>query len=150
MKRIGTIICSLVISFVCLAQDSADHDVPENKRSRRQVVITTDKNVYWPGEEITVTLRNSSSKPLYYTDPCDVSLCWYVRDDWMCEVTDCEGETVTLQPGSSRVIRLEGFISVGRYRYKWLFKTDLSGDTSGVTVFSDEFDVQMVIQPDFE
>ena len=142
MKTVNMVMILLIITIGCFAQDVSRKDKQRDNTKSKPLTVVTDKKLYWPGEDIIITLKNDSGRLVYYTDACDLSLCRYEEGDFRCELEDCRGKLITMPSETSKEIRSEGFISIGTYRYKWLVKANPYPEVEATSILSEEFNIK--------
>ena len=110
-SRIGILIGILIISIVLISGWFLSSRVSEKPEENAVITgtvngsrlsINTDKEMYGVGDEIVITITNDLSRPILYYDVCSLRLCHYLEHDWFCEVTECQGSTMVIEPGSSK------------------------------------------------
>ena len=105
-----------------------------------QVTIRTDKEVYAAGGDILVTIENGSDSSIYYYGGCSIHLCQQAEGHWLCEMKECDAQTVELEAGSlvEMVFQRTGPVNT-RLKYRFDYITVSEDDL--YTVDSNEFTI---------
>lgn len=105
------------------------------------VTLFTGKQVYVAGEDINIIIENNLNSPLRYYGFCSLHLCQYLRDEWFCEMKDCDSPVIVLESGSSTEIMTQAnYLVETGLKYRFEYQT-ISEDTL-YTIFSNEFTIQ--------
>jgi hypothetical protein len=105
------------------------------------VTLRTDKQLYGVGEIIELEVTNGLDSPIRYYDICSLHLCQYHRDEWFCEIKDCDASMIVIEAGRSIELKDQAMDLVEtRFKYRFEYQTLL--DDTLYTIESNEFTIQ--------
>ena len=143
---IGILVIGIVLASGCIFSNRRSEEPEETSTvsgmvDGSQLSVKTDKEVYGVGEEITITITNNLSRPIRYIDVCSLRPCHYLEDGWFCEMTDCHGAMMVIEPGSSKEIH-DRTRSLVETRLRYEFEYQIVPEDTLYTAHSNEFTIR--------
>jgi hypothetical protein len=134
----------IIFSILAIAFMTASGYCGETQ-TEAQVTLKTDKTEYAVGEKITVTITNTSAKPIHHYDICAITLCEHGERSWHCSEKDCNSSKKTIAPGDTFTFREKVNApykkgALGIQRYKFEYYEDTASEIK--TIYSNEFTVK--------
>jgi hypothetical protein len=137
MIRIGIILSILLFSLPI----SCSSAVVATRESSALVTIKTDKDSYFPYEEVKVIIYNGLSETIEYYGSCSLTTCQSIDGDWVCAIRDCFAPKDILASGSSTEFN-EIFTGSAEEVFRYQFEYFLPSAEALHTVYSNEFFVK--------
>ena len=143
---IGILVIGIVLASGCIFSNRRSEEPEETPAvsgmvDGSQLSVKTDKEVYGVGEEITITITNNLSRPIRYIDVCSLRPCHYLEDGWFCEMTDCHGAMMVIEPGSSKEVH-DRTRSLVETRLRYEFEYQIVPEDTLYTAHSNEFTIR--------